>query len=80
MAQASGSGLRRFSLKTLLPAVLGAAGGYLYASFQLSPELMKGTYLAGMYSAMGAATGIVGVRVGVLVRSVLEDYFKKPTG
>ena len=70
-----GGGLRRVMLRTVLPAAIGTFGGYLYARFALKPDAFA--RLAGMYSAAGAAAGILSVRVAALFWAIVSDYFQK---
>ena len=55
-------------------AAAGAAGGWLYAKYGLPPEVLeKQSYLVGMYASVGAAIGLIGMRVGLLALQVVRD-------
>ena len=72
--------IRRKLIGALTPAALGAGLGFVYARQTLSPELMESSALPAMYATMGAALGILAVRVVSLGRLMFADFFGSDQG
>ena len=61
--------------QSALSAALGSAIGFAYARFNLPPELLAtNQIIAGGYALAGAAAGVGTLRLGLLARTMLEDY------
>ena len=55
-------------MQTLLPAFVGGIAGMLYAYATLHEDGPRFRAFSGLYSAVGAAVGILGLRVVMLFR------------
>jgi uncharacterized membrane protein YidH (DUF202 family) len=72
----SGLAIQRRLTSALLAASAGAAIGYGYAHWQLPPEVLaRGGVLPGMFASVGAAVGVVLLRVGEIALGMYRDYF-----
>ncbi len=74
-----GQTIRKKMFASLVPAAIGAIGGYYYGLKTLDPALSTSSTLPAMYGCMGAIVGVLGVRIFALFRSMFADFFgKKP--
>lgn len=67
--------IRRRLISALTPAAIGAGLGFVYARQTLNPELLESSTLPAMYATMGAAVGILSVRVFGLGKLMFSDFF-----
>ena len=62
-------------LQSVIAASVGAAAGYAYAKLGMPRPLAdRSGAFTGMYATAGAVLGVVSMRLGAIVRSLLEDY------
>lgn len=71
-----GQTIRKKMFASLVPAAIGAVGGYYYGLKTLEPGLATSSTLPAMYGCMGAIVGVLGVRIFALVQSMFDDFFR----
>lgn len=71
------SALRQRLIGTLVPAAVGCFAGYMYAEQTLPPDVLT-SGLVSMYATMGAAAGILVVRVVSLGWMIVRDLRDRP--
>ncbi|MEQ8280463.1 MAG: hypothetical protein RMA76_14105 [Deltaproteobacteria bacterium] len=74
-----GQTIRKKLFMSMVPAAVGAVGGYYYGVSELDPALSTSSTLPAMYGCMGAIVGVLGVRIFALFKEMISDFFDKPS-
>ncbi len=64
-------------LSSMVPAMIGAGLGFVYARYTYGPQALQESKMAGMYSGMGAVISILSLRVFSMLHMMFTEFFGK---